>query len=226
MIEKVKRIYRLFFKSTPKFNVKYPTKIERHGTIYGGWNIIPNSLTKDSIIYSVGIGEDISFDLSLINKYDCQIQAFDPTPKVIEWIKSQSLPSQFTFHPIALSSNDGTLTFYTPEKEGNISHTAYSRKSTKAVEVKALTVKSISKMLSHKHIDLLKMDIEGFEYDVLSNMIADGIKPKQLLVEFHHFFPEVGNKKTEDAIAFLEANGYKLFSVADSLYEFSFLLIG
>ena len=55
-------------------------------------------------------------------------------------------------------------------------------------------------------------------------MIKENIKPKQLLVEFHHFFPEVGNDKTEKMIQTLEQNGYSLFNVADSFCEYSFLL--
>jgi hypothetical protein len=36
----------------------------RLGTNYGGW-IIPkdNNLTQKSIVYSAGVGEDISFDI-------------------------------------------------------------------------------------------------------------------------------------------------------------------
>ena len=40
--------------------------MEKLGTNYGGWIIPKNiALTPESIIYSVGVGEDISFDLLL-----------------------------------------------------------------------------------------------------------------------------------------------------------------
>ena len=224
MLEKIKRYYRLWFKNPPKYKLSFKTNIERHGTVYGGWNIIPNSLNKNSIVYSFGIGEDISFDLSLIKKYACNVHAFDPTPRVTEWLKKQKLPEPFIYYPLALSDSDGLLTFYTPENEGNISHKAFASNNSRAVEVKAQKLKSIAKSLNSASIDLLKMDIEGFEYPVLENMLADNIKPKQLLIEFHHLFPEVGNQKTENMIAKLEANGYRLFSVADSICEFSFIL--
>jgi len=35
-----------------------------------------------AVVYSLGIGEDISFDLALIEKYGARVHAFDPTPKV------------------------------------------------------------------------------------------------------------------------------------------------
>lgn len=46
-------------------------KLIKLGTNYGGW-ILPTdcSLNEDSIIYSGGVGEDISFDILLSLKYD------------------------------------------------------------------------------------------------------------------------------------------------------------
>ena len=40
------------------------TELERLGTDYGGW-IVPQNmhLSSDSVMYSAGVGEDISFDL-------------------------------------------------------------------------------------------------------------------------------------------------------------------
>ena len=51
------------------------------GTNYGGWTIPKDiNLNKDSIIYSGGVGEDISFDL-LSDKYNCNILLIDPTKR-------------------------------------------------------------------------------------------------------------------------------------------------
>lgn len=56
------------------------TELERLGTNYGGW-IIPKeiNLSSDSIIYSAGVGEDISFDLLISDKYDSNVFLIDPT---------------------------------------------------------------------------------------------------------------------------------------------------
>jgi len=54
--------------------------------------------------------------------------------------------------------------------------------------------------LKHSKIDLLKMDIEGAEYSVLKDMESVNIRPKQLLIEFHHRFPNVGIGETKKAI--------------------------
>jgi FkbM family methyltransferase len=226
MLEKIKRIYRFYFRNPPKARVSFKTQVERHGTVYGGWNIIPSSLNKQSVVYSFGIGEDITFDLSVIEKYQCKVHGFDPTPRVIDWLNGQKLPKEFVFHPWALSTTDGVLTFYTPENDAHISHTALPGANSKAVEVPSKCLPTILQLIDHQHIDLLKMDIEGFEYDVLTDMLSKNIRPKQLLIEFHHFNKQIGNAKTEQMIALLEKSGYRLFSIADSFSEYSFVYKG
>ena len=54
--------------------------MERLGTIYGGW-FVPKDieLNENSIVYSGGVGEDISFDLLVSDKYDSNIFLIDPT---------------------------------------------------------------------------------------------------------------------------------------------------
>lgn len=223
LLEKAKRAYRFYFKNPPKAKIAFKTKIERHGSSYGGWNIIPDSLDKNSVVYSFGIGQDVSFDQSIIRKYGCKVHGFDPTPRVIDWLKTQNIAQEFVFHPIGLSHEDGTLTFYTPKNEQNISHTAHKSENSVAMEVSCKKLATILKELKHEKIDVLKMDIEGFEYAVLENMIKERIFPTQLLVEFHHFFPEKENSDTENMISFLATNGYQLFNVSDSFCEYSFI---
>ncbi|HEX7718479.1 MAG TPA: hypothetical protein VF389_01635, partial [Woeseiaceae bacterium] len=46
----------------------------------GGWWFHPDTLHIDSIVYSFGIGEDVEFDLFLIERFGLVVHAFDPTP--------------------------------------------------------------------------------------------------------------------------------------------------
>ena len=39
--------------------------------------------------------------------------------------------------------------------------------------------------LGHEHIDFLKLDIEGAEYEVLQSVLAGTVAPYVLCVEFH-----------------------------------------
>src|SRR6185436_1131907 len=51
------------------------------GTAYGGWYVPVSLLSTNSICYCVGAGEDISFEVELINQFNCNVYTFDPTPR-------------------------------------------------------------------------------------------------------------------------------------------------
>jgi hypothetical protein len=47
---------------------------------------------------------------------------------------------------------------------------------------------------------------------------------RQILIEFHHRFPEVGVDPTRRAVNKLNAAGYCIFFVSDGAEEYSFVL--
>ena len=199
---------------------------KRIGSQYGGWDVVVDQLNSNSIIYSFGVGEDASFDMGLIKEFGVTIHAFDPTPKSIEWVKSQDFPTTFIMHEYGIADFDGMIAFFPPKNPNHVSHTILERDKTKdpSIEVPVKRLRTIMKELGHDRIDLLKMDIEGAEYSVLKDMKSTGVRPRQLLIEFHHRFPNVGIGETIKAIGMVKEMGYGLFSVSPSGEEYSFIL--
>ena len=197
---------------------------EMHGSHDGVWCICPQ-IHRDAIIYSFGIGTDISFDLSLIETYGVNVHAFDPTPKSLDWLAVQETPTELRVIPCGLADYDGMARFNPPLDAKHVSHTMLSRPATEAaaIEVQVRRLETIMHDLGHHQIDLLKMDIEGAEYDVIDDMMQLDIRPQQLLVEFHHRFPGAGTGRTHAAIRQLHACGYRLFHISQSQMEFSFI---
>jgi hypothetical protein len=82
---------------------------------------------------------------------------------------------------------------------------------------------SIAENLGHTEIDVLKMDIEGTEYEVIDSILQSGIVVKQWLLEFHHrLFPD-GVTRTQKALQQLQKADFGLFAVSDSFQELSFI---
>jgi FkbM family methyltransferase len=190
------------------------------------WCVSPGNLSASSIVYSFGVGEDISFDLALMQRFGLRVHAFDPTPRSIEWLQTQTAPPEFVFHAYGVADFDGNCTFLPPENPAHVSHSIVARESSRpAIDVPVRRLGTIMKMLRHEHIDLLKMDIEGAEFDVLADMLAQGIQVKQLLVEFHHRWPHIGVEKTKQAIRALNGAGYRIFSVSPTGEEYGFLML-
>ena len=80
-------------------------------------------------------------------------------------------------------------------------------------------------MLGHHEIDILKMDIEGAEYEVIDDLLDEPIdRIQQILIEFHHWiYPSISLKATSNAISKLENEGYKLYNISKKGVEFSFI---
>ena len=163
--------------------------------------------------------------MEIINNLDLKIYAFDPTPKSIEWVKRQNLPKQFVLKEYGLADFDGKAKFHPPENPDYISATMLERPLTEneAYKAEVKSLKTIMKELGHKEIDMLKMDIEGGEYTVIENIIKSGIKPVQLLIEFHHRFKNVGVEQTISTVNKLRKYGYSVFHVSKTGEEISFM---
>jgi FkbM family methyltransferase len=164
--------------------------------------------------------------MELINNYNLIVHGFDPTPKSIEWFKLQNFPPSFILHEYGIADFNGDILFNPPENPDHVSYTILDRQETKgnAITVKVKKLDTIMDELGHTSIDILKMDIEGAEYQVIEDLISSGIQPTQILVEFHHRFPYVGLRATKNAIAKLRKAGYCLFSVSETKEEYSFIL--
>ena len=195
----------------------------------GGWWFSPAHLHNDSIVYSLGVGDEVDFDLAIIEQFGAEVFAFDPTPNSIDMLNNSMLPERFHFQPWAVTANDRTLKFYPrvkkDGKKSGVMFTMIPEEETKddVIEVPAYSLSTIIDKLGHDQIDLLKMDIEGAEYEVLNGLLESPVLPRQLLVEFHHRFVENGLERTYDIIARLGDVGYRIFAISEIGREIPFL---
>ena len=195
--------------------------------LYGGdhgWVVDESLLNRESVIYSVGVGSNIDFDVELINFFGATVHAFDPTPRSIEWVKSQKLPKHFIFHPFGLSAENGHMDFFPPAKASSTHFSPIDRygDTNNVVRAPVKDIDTIASELNHKEIDLLKMDIEGAEYEVIEALPKNRVAINQILIEFHHMYKGIPISKTVDAISTLSNLGFELFNISQRTYEFSF----
>jgi FkbM family methyltransferase len=158
------------------------------GSDWGGWTVVPSLLSKDSIVYSGGIGTDASFDTAIIDRFGCEVHGFDPTPRGLAHAEEIAKGEpRFRFYPCGLWHEDTTVLFYAPANPGHDSYSIVNLQSTaeeRAVEAPVRRLSSITRDLGHDHVDLLKIDIEGAEHAVLASMLDDAVDVRQICVEF------------------------------------------
>jgi FkbM family methyltransferase len=205
--------------------VQLERRLQLLGSDYGGYFLDTSLLRPDAVVYSLGVGEDISFDLALMQRFAVDIHAFDPTPKVKKWLAPQTLPAEFHFHETGIADFDGDAAFYLPPREEWVSHSIVSAKqySREAIRVPMMRLGTAMRRLGHAGIDILKMDIEGAEYAVIEDIVRERIPVQQLLVEFHHRLPSLGTEKTRRSLSLLQGYGMRIGYVCPRVEIFTLM---
>lgn len=209
------------------FPIQREMKIQWAGDHNCGFYIVPELLHDKSVVYSFGVGEDISFDEDLIENFHCEVFAYDPTPRSKDFIQKKKL-SPLHFFDVGISDFDGTMDFYFPENNEYVSCSAYNRwgydeEKRRPIQVPVNKLSTLMEKNHHEQIDLLKMDIEGSEYAVLDDLIKENIPVTQICVEFHHRFEGIGLQKTQKAIKSINKNGFDIVAISDSREEYTFV---
>lgn len=110
------------------------------------------------VVYSFGSNGDFQFETDILAKTSCLVYTFDCT------YDGASLGSRHVFEKICLGSPLHAQTY-----------------------TNVMTYQQITEKYGHRNVEVAKIDIEGFEYDVLGWLGEedDLILPQQLSVELH-----------------------------------------
>ena len=174
------------------------------------YHLFPN-LSKNSIVYSGGVGSNIALELELIKKYNSKIFVFDPSPMGEETM-SNIKNSNIKFYPIGLANKSGKK-YYEEEysrKKGNKKKASYKISLKGDNFFQCTSISDFFKKNNHEKIDLLKIDIEGFEYGVLEDIFKNKIPVNQIILEFHGWMKRIPKKLDKIAKKKLKEEGYKL----------------
>lgn len=187
------------------------------GSKYGGWFIPANfSIHKEDACYFVGAGEDVTFDCSVAAFFPCNVDIFDPTPKAVAHFKklesqvgsggsvsawknmrefnavSSSVFERISFHPFGVAGADGKNKFFLPANPDHVSCSIVNLQKTEDYFIaECFTLKTIMNKLGHVDIKLLKIDIEGAEYQVIDSIIKNNTFPSLLAIEFDELHTEM-----------------------------------
>ncbi|MFO0820603.1 MAG: FkbM family methyltransferase [Pirellulales bacterium] len=192
-----------------------------------GWPICPEFVHANSVVYSFGVGADVVWDTAMIRQFGTQVYAFDPTPEAIEWVRSRKNRPEFHFFDFGIASFDGVLQFYPPKAPGRMHFSQDRQKfnwpNQPTVPGKVHRLSTIMKMLGHTRIDVLKMDVEGTEFECLPEILDTGVEIDQLLIEIHYNSPTRSWAEARRLLRRLMDTGFTCFNISPRGLEFSFV---
>lgn len=172
----------------------------RLGSEWGGWAVPDDLIDETWICYCVGAGSDVSFDLALIARYGALVRCVDPGPEFRKQAEAEADgEDRFSFHEVALSFRDGPLEMFGAENPGSGSLSAVNLYGTqRLVTMPGRTLQSLMAAEGDERVDLLKLDIEGSEYDVLGSLDLSSLGVRVLCVELH------ASEPVHDALRLIE----------------------
>ena len=219
-IRKVRRIIKKFFRLR---------KARREGLVFVEPNFIYlPQLSEDSVVIDAGCGYEADFSLYMIKQHGVKSFAVDPTRKHRKALSvlEEKYKGHFLHLPFAISAVDGTLTFHESKvnESGSIleDHINVRQDETISYEVEAVSIKSLLKRIDAVQVDILKLDLEGAEYDLLKAIQEEELLPfKQIFVEFHHHaFSHISEAETQRIVKRISKCGFNSFSLDDHNYLF------
>lgn len=192
-----------------------------------GWNVDTLCLQKkhanqEFIVYGVGAGEDISWDIGMLERYGATVVIIDPTEKAKRHVESVLTTKSYgsntiRFLPEGLSDQMGEITFALPANPDHVSmrsvDLADPNMLQRTVSAPVRRLQDFMDELQHQYLDILKIDIEGAEYDVLEALLKEDYLPfTQLLVEYHDRFLRDRSRHDRVLIRLAEAGFVELWS--------------
>lgn len=182
LIEKIAFIFGLYVLRTPFLvNVKKWFNDAGDSTLRLDYN-----LDKTSIVFDVG-GYLGGYAEAIYQKFGCRVYLFEPVPHFYdECVKRFSGNPSIVCLNYGLSSKSGWF-------EMNLNNNESSFKKIKAGgKTQQAQVRSITEVVAElgiKKIDLIKINIEGGEFDLLPEIIDSGLikKIRYVQVQFHNF---------------------------------------
>jgi FkbM family methyltransferase len=158
------------------------------GTSYGGWKIPRHAVAEGEICYCIGTGDDISFDLELIRRYGAVVRAVDPVEAYgAAAIEAAAGEPRFTFRQAAVTTRDGPIRMQRHHEAASKSLSAAGLYDTDEwLEVDGRTIPSLMREFGDDHIDLLKIDVEGIEYELVPTLDLAGLGVRVFAIQLHH----------------------------------------
>lgn len=166
---------------------KFLWAVHKWFKIRGDENLRINyDLNEKSLVFDVG-GYMGDFTYEINKKYNCNIYVFEPLPEFYKIIKERFKKSKniksFNF---GLSRDDNKTSLFIDDNASSV------YKKTGAERI--IYLKSISEFIKTKNIvciNLLKLNIEGGEFEILESLIELKLitKISNLQIQFHDFVP-------------------------------------
>jgi FkbM family methyltransferase len=205
---------------------RLPKGYARLGTRYGGWWIDTRLISPDPLLIDCGLGEDISFPKAFSERFGGHIIGVECNPRSLRYCKANPISGMDILPRAMWTSTGQNLTFHLPKRDDRVSGSLVdSHEYVTGGDILSVETIDFPTLLQHAgrdECDILKLDIEGAEYEILASLIEKETlqMARQVLVEFHHGITHHLLEETLDMVERLSACGFSLVYIEGRNYIF------
>jgi FkbM family methyltransferase len=148
-------------------------------------------LNADSVVFDVG-GYEGQWASDIFGRYGCTIHVFEPIPAFADSIRRRfSHNPRIYVHSFGLAAAPRVATMYEAADSSSL-----FQQSRKNVEVKLAGIAEFLEEQGLGRIDLMKINIEGGEYELLEFMIERALTGRvhDLQIQFHDFVDDAQHR--------------------------------
>ena len=148
------------------------------------------NLNKNSLAYDMG-GYEGEWAEGINKKFGCKVEVFEPVLRFVDILEKKFAKNpKVNVHPIGLAGRSRTESISL-----DLASSSTFKKGEKTEKIKL--VKASDFIPKNQKIDLIKINIEGGEYELLENLIETGLikNISHLQLQFHDFVPNARKKR-------------------------------
>lgn len=173
--------------------------------------LIHQLLKEDSVFVDIGTNKGIYLYQAEKKIQSGKIYGFEPNKSLVNYI--QPLFPKIKLFPLAVSSSTGTSVLHIPKKGNGLQDTRASLEAmgdeVEKIEIQTITLDDWAKQENVSKIDLVKIDVEGHEFDSIKGCktILETIKPTFIIeIELRH-----AKYPIHEIFDFIKGYGYEVF---------------
>ena len=144
-------------------------------------------LTAESVVLDIG-GFKGDYAASISNKFGCFIHVFEPMKDQARYIGNRAKKNpKVSVHPVGVGGKTEDITIYIPKGKDEATMHPGDTEIAKEEQIKVIDIAEVFDSLELDHVDLMKLNIEGAEFDLLDRLIKKGLHKKvtDIQIQFH-----------------------------------------
>jgi FkbM family methyltransferase len=201
--------------------------VDKHIYLYGIYepfilDLFSIYLKKGDTFLDIGanIGQHSMFAGAIVGEHG-RVHSFEPIPRIYsqlnESVEKNNFQNRFTLHNFALGDHDHSLELFL--EKNNIGGSSFVEKTGRAEHITVHIKKGDDVLTSEKNISLVKIDVEGYEYEVLEGIHETLVRHMPVIIlEFSYIsYKNKSSTHAEKILSILTDIGYTLYDIEDNM---------